>query len=61
MTPAGVGKILPGDSKTVPKSHFTQISCQEVLANRAHGAEGNPGKRQSRPHVFGLILQVPPF
>ena len=54
MTPAGVGKILPGDSKTAPKSLFTRISCQEVLANRARGAEGKPRKKAKQAPRFWL-------
>jgi len=33
MTPAGVGKLQPDDSKTAVANHFTQTNFPDLLAN----------------------------
>jgi len=33
MTPAGVGKLQPDDSKTAVANHFTQTDFPDLLAN----------------------------
>jgi len=60
MTPAGVGKILPDDSKTALIRLFTQSNSPDLLASQAQGAEGNIPQHHSRPDFFGWIFQVAP-
>ena len=60
MTPAGVGKILPDDSKTALIRLFTQSNSPDLLASQAQGAEGKPSQHHSRPDFFGWISQVAP-
>jgi hypothetical protein len=52
MTPAGVGQILPGDSKTALISFFNRISFPDLLTNHARSAEGKLSHNHSRPDVY---------
>jgi hypothetical protein len=61
MTPAGVGNLLPGDSKTTHIIHFPAKDFRELLANIGQGAEGKTPQNPSRPNFFGLIFQLAPF
>jgi hypothetical protein len=38
MTPAGIGRILPGDSKTAVISNFNRTNFLDLLANQVQGA-----------------------
>jgi hypothetical protein len=51
MTPAGVGQILPGDSKTAFIRNFSRTNFPDLLANQAHGARESLTKA-SQAHNF---------
>ena len=61
MTPAGVGKFLPGDSQTALICTFNRTNFQDLLANQAQDAEEKLPQHLSRPDFFGWIFQVAPF
>ena len=56
MTPAGVGKILPGDPGPALPGWFTETFYRDVLANYVQGVEGKPTKKQSRPDGSRSLL-----
>jgi hypothetical protein len=61
MTPAGVGNILPSDSKTTFISNFTRTNFPDLLANQAQGAKERFCKRIAGPTFLPTNLQVAPF
>jgi hypothetical protein len=61
MTPAGVGKLPAGDSKTAFQISFRCASCRDLLANIVQGAKETTQQNHSRPNFLGLIFQVAPF
>jgi len=60
-TPAGVGRTSPGDSKTRHFANLLHLHIQDLLANQAQGAEGNPSQNLSRPDFLSLIFQLAVF
>jgi len=58
MTPAGVGKFSPGDTKTTLIRLFTRLNSPDLLANQARGAEGKLVQYLSRPNFSDRIFQV---
>jgi len=45
MTPAGVGRIRPGDPGPALPGGFTETIYRDLLANHAQGAAGKPTKK----------------
>ena len=60
MTPAGVGKILPGDSKTAFSILFRCTSFRDSLPSIAQGAKGPTQQNHSRPGFSDHIFQAAP-